>query len=72
MVEVQRLFDKRYPSVIDYFGSEKPGNEFIDLGIKVRSNAELRRRWLKDQILDCAELGVQMPGDPLKGDRMRY
>ncbi|MDA0369637.1 MAG: phenylacetate-CoA oxygenase subunit PaaI [Proteobacteria bacterium] len=72
MVEVQRLFNKRYPSVIDYFGSEKPGNEFIDLGIKVRSNAELRRRWLKDQILDCAELGVQMPGDPLKGDRMHY
>jgi 1,2-phenylacetyl-CoA epoxidase catalytic subunit len=70
--EVQRLFDKRYPSVIDYFGSENPKNEFIDLGIKVRSNAELRRRWLKDQVRDCAELGVRMPDDPLKGDRMHY
>lgn len=72
MDEVQRLFDKRYPSVIDYFGSENPKNEFIDLGIKVRSNAELRRRWLTDQVRDCAELGVRMPDDPLKGDRMHY
>ena len=58
--------------MIDYFGSENPKNEFIDLGIKVRSNAELRRRWLKDQVRDCAELGVRMPDDPLKGDRMHY
>jgi len=72
MTEIQRLFDKRYPTVIDYFGSEKPKNEFIDLGIKVRSNAELRRRWLKDQIRDCAELGVAMPADPLQGARMHY
>lgn len=72
MDEVQRLFDKRYPTVIDYFGSEKPKNEFIDLGIKVRSNAELRRRWLKDQIRDCEELGVRMPDDPLQGARMHY
>lgn len=72
MAEIQRLFDKRYPTVIDYFGSEKPKNEFIDLGIKVRSNAELRRRWLKDQIRDCQELGVHMPADPLQGARMHY
>jgi len=70
--EIQRLFDKRYPSVIDYFGSEKPENAFIDLGIKVRSNKELRRRWLKDQIRDCDELGVKMPDDPLQGDRAHY
>jgi 1,2-phenylacetyl-CoA epoxidase catalytic subunit len=70
--EIQRLFNKRYPSVIDYFGSENPENAFIELGIKVRSNKELRRRWLKDQIRDCAELGVNMPDDPLQGDRAHY
>jgi 1,2-phenylacetyl-CoA epoxidase catalytic subunit len=70
--EIQRLFNKRYPSVIDYFGSENLENAFIDLGIKVRSNKELRRRWLKDQIRDCAELGVNMPDDPLQGDRAHY
>ena len=70
--EIQRLFDKRYPLVLDYFGSEKPANEFIDLGIKVRSNKELRRRWMLDQIRDCQELGVHMPADPFQGLRQHY
>ena len=70
--EIQRLFDKRYPLVLDYFGSEKPSNEFIDLGIKVRSNKELRRRWMLDQIRDCKELGVHMPEDPFQGLRQHY
>lgn len=70
--EIQRLFDKRYPLVLDYFGSEKPQNEFIDLGIKVRSNRELRRRWMLDQIRDCEELGVRMPDDPFQGLRQHY
>jgi 1,2-phenylacetyl-CoA epoxidase catalytic subunit len=70
--EIQRLFDKRYPAVVDYFGSEKPNNEFIEMGIKVRSNRELRRRWIIDQVRDCEELGVQMPKDPLQGTRTHY
>ncbi|MBM3505039.1 MAG: hypothetical protein FJX65_14340 [Alphaproteobacteria bacterium] len=70
--EIQRLFDKRYPAVVDYFGSEKPANEFIEMGIKVRSNRELRRRWILDQVRDCEELGVRMPSDPLQGTRAHY
>lgn len=69
---VQRLMWKRWPYVLDYFGNERPGNEYLALGIKARPNRELRRRWLADMERDAAAMGLAMPARPLQGVRASY
>lgn len=70
--DVQRLMWKRWPYVVDYFGNERPDNEFFQLGIKMRSNRELRRRWVAVMERDARHLGLAMPAEPLKGMRSNY
>ena len=70
--DVQRLMWKRWPYVVDYFGNERPDNEYVVAGIKVRPNRELRRRWLAVMQRDAAHLKLAMPPQPLKGVRADY
>ena len=70
--QVQRLMWKRWPYVVDYFGNERPDNEYLMAGIKARPNRELRRTWIGVMQRDAKHLELQMPAEPLKGSRADY
>ena len=63
---------KRWPYVVDYFGNERPDNEYLVAGIKARPNRELRRTWIGVMQRDAKHLELQMPPEPLKGVRADY
>lgn len=70
--QVQRLMLKRWPYVVDYFGNERPDNEYLLAGIKARPNRELRRTWVAVMQRDAGHLALNMPAEPLKGVRADY
>ncbi|HEX6513820.1 MAG TPA: Phenylacetic acid catabolic protein [Chloroflexota bacterium] len=72
--QCQQASDKFYPWCLDIFGGVGTPNErkYLDTGIKMLTNNQTRRLWMRSLQRDLDALGLRLPADPWQGDRQRY
>jgi ring-1,2-phenylacetyl-CoA epoxidase subunit PaaA len=61
--DVQAALDRWYPEAVDMFGSShsKRDRQYIQWGLKRRTNAEARRQYVAEAQAVIADLGLRVP-----------